>query len=308
MLQLTHGRCKEGAGVRLPAWLYCKGYIKAAITVLVAVIVACGCQKQSDKSSQKTNGRALRLATSTTTVESGLLDRLIPVFEKKYGINVEMLVGGSGEALQKARDGFADVVLVHSREEEDKFVSEGYGINRKDVMYNDFIILGPPDDPIHLKDEKDALSAFKAISDKKALFISRGKNAGTHVREKSLWKLIDIKPSGQWYVPESKDQLSMLKTASERKAYCLADRSTYLFNKEKLNLPIVVEGDKKLFNPYGVIAVSPARIPGANLEAAMKFIDFITSVDGQEMICYYGKMKYNKALFVPLSLNNYTCQ
>ncbi|WP_420266037.1 substrate-binding domain-containing protein [Candidatus Magnetominusculus dajiuhuensis] len=294
--------------MRLSAWLYCKGYIKAAITVLVAVIVACGCQKQSDKSSQKTDGQALRLATSTTTVESGLLDRLIPVFEKKYGINVEILISGSGEALQKARDGFADVVLVHSREEEDKFVSEGYGINRKDVMYNDFIILGPPDDPIHLKEEKDALSAFKAISDKKALFISRGKNAGTHAREKSLWKLLDIKPSGQWYLSDSKDQLSMLRTASERKAYCLADRSSYLFNKGELNLVIVMEGDRKLFNPYGVIAVSPAKVAGVNFEAAMKFIDFITSVDGQEIICYYGKMKYNKGLFIPLSLKNYTCQ
>ncbi|MBF0552942.1 MAG: substrate-binding domain-containing protein [Nitrospirae bacterium] len=301
---------KKGTGVRLLAWVHCKGYIKAAITVLVAVIwvVACGCHKQPDKSSQKTNEQVLRLATSTTTVESGLLERLIPVFEKKYGIKVEMLISGSGEALQKARSGSADVVLVHSREDEDKFVSEGYGINRKDVMYNDFIILGPPDDPIHLKGEKDALSAMKAISDKKALFVSRGKNAGTHVREKSLWKLLDIKPSGQWYISNGKDQLSMLRMASEKKAYCLADRSSYLFNKEELNLVIVVEGDRKLFNPYGVIAVSPANVPGVNYEPAMKFIDFITSVDGKEIICYYGKMKYNRALFVPLALKNYTCQ
>ncbi|MCG6550717.1 MAG: substrate-binding domain-containing protein [Candidatus Magnetominusculus sp. LBB02] len=277
------------------------------IAVVVFLPVTYGCQKQSGQS-HKYNGQVLRLATSSTTVESGLLDRLIPVFERKYGVKVEILMVGSGNSIELAKKGAADVVLIHSREAEDKFVSEGYGINRKDVMYNDFIILGPPDDPIHLKQERDALSAFKAISDRKALFISRGDNSGTNARENTLWKLLNIHPDGQWHMSVNKDQLSVMRVASEKKAYCLADRSTYLFNKEELNLVIAVEGDKKLFNPYGVIAVSPAKVPGVNYDLAMKFVDYITSVDGQEIICYYGKMKYNKALFVPMATEKYTCQ
>lgn len=273
----------------------------------VILAVGCGCRNQSSEQ-QKNKGQVLRLGSSTTAVESGLLDRLVPVFEKKYGIIVEVSMAGSGEVLEYARKGAADVVLVHSREAEDKFVSEGYGINRKDVMYNDFIVLGPPGDPLNLKEEKDALAAMKAISDKKAAFVSRGTNSGTYAREQSLWKLLDIKPSGQWYILAATDHLSMLRMASEKKAYCLSDRSTYLFHREELNLVVVVEGDKRLFNPYGVIAVSPAKIAGVNFDLAMKFIDFITSVDGQEIICYYGKLKYNRALFVPLATKNYTCQ
>ncbi|MEO5361629.1 MAG: substrate-binding domain-containing protein [Nitrospirota bacterium] len=286
-----------------------KSLLKTSILALFSAIclIASGCQKHSGKSIEN-NKHVLRLATSSTTVESGLIDRLVPVFEKKYGVSVEVLMVGSGESLNLARKGAADVVLIHSREAEDKFVTEGYGINRKDVMYNDYVILGPPEDPLKLKEEKDVLSAMTVIADKKAAFISRGDKSGTHARELILWNLINIKPSGKWYMTEKKDQLTMLRAASDQKAYVLSDRSTYLYNKESLNLAILVEGDRKLFNPYGVIAVSPAKVPGVNFETAMKFIDFITSVDGQEIICYYGKMRFNKALFTPLATRNYTCQ
>ncbi|MBF0336623.1 MAG: substrate-binding domain-containing protein [Nitrospirae bacterium] len=282
---------------------------KAVITALLVVfcVIPLGCYKQPAEPLKK-DAQRLRLATSSTTVESGLLDRLIPVFERKYGISVDIIMVGSGASLDLARNGKADVVLVHSREAEDKFVSDGYGINRMDVMYNDFVILGPPDDPLHLKGETDALTAMKAIYDKEATFVSRGDKSGTYAREKILWTMLKLKPSGKWYIQARKDILTALRTASERKAYILSDRSTYLFNREELNLVVVVEADKKLFNPYGVIAVNPTKVSGVNYEGAMKFINFITSTDGQEIICFYGKMRFGKPLFVPLAVKNSICQ
>ncbi|QWR78541.1 substrate-binding domain-containing protein [Candidatus Magnetomonas plexicatena] len=284
---------------------YCK-VIAMGFFVLVCLLTD-GCCKQPKDSSKK-SGQVLRLATTTTTIESGLMDWVIPIFEKRYGISVDIKMAGTGATIDAAREGKADVILVHSREDEDKFVTDGCGINRRDVMYNDFIILGPPDDPLHLKKEPDVLSAMKVLYNKKATFISRGDNSGTHAKEMILWKLLNITPKGDWYISAKKDVLTTLKIASEKKAYVLADRSTYLFHKEELNLVIVVEGDSKLFNPYGVIAVSPSKVTGVNYEGAMKFVNFVTSMEGQEVICGYGRLRFNKSLFTPLAIKSSVCK
>ncbi|MBF0473243.1 MAG: substrate-binding domain-containing protein [Nitrospirae bacterium] len=282
-------------------------YLAIMILVISMCLMLADCSKGPDKL-PKSNGQVLRLGTSTTTMKSGLMDRIIPVFEKKYGIKVDISMAGSVETLNSARAGKVDVVFVHSREDEDKFVSEGYGINRKDVMYNDFVILGPPDDPIHIKGENNVLKAFQAIHDSHATFVSRGDKSGTYSREMIIWKLLNIKPSGNWYITANKNILEALIAASNHKAYVLADRGTYLYHKEELNLVIVVEGDSRLFNPYGVIAVNPIKVSGINYDGAMKFLDFITSIDGQEIICGYGKVKFNRSLFVPMAIKISLCQ
>lgn len=281
--------------------------ISIIIIFITFCIICIGCDKHPDTLSKK-NSQVLRFGTSTTTIESGLMDVIIPIFEKRYGIKVDISIAGSGEILNLARQGRLDVVLLHSREDEDKFISQGYGINRKDVMYNDFVILGPPNDPLNLKGGHDALSAFKMICDKKTLFVSRGDNSGTHKREDIFWQLLGIKPSGNWYISANKDILGTLKIASDKKAYVLSDRSTYLFHKDELNLVIAIEDDNRLFNPYGVIAVNPIKISNVNYEGAMKFVDFITSIDGQEIICGYGRLKFNKSLFIPIAIKKSLCQ
>ncbi len=270
------------------------------ISILIILFVLFGCQKKEEEAN-KAQGGILRLAATSTTADSGLLDVLIPVFEEKHKINVEIIPKGTGAALQASREGKADVVLVHSRVAENKFVLEGYGINRLDVMYNDFVVLGQSNDPLQIMNEKDILSILKKISDQKQAFISRGDNSGTHTREKELWKLVQIEPKGDWYKESKKGMLDSLKIASNIEAYILCDRSTYLHNKNDLNLVILFEGDKRLTNPYGIIAVNPVTVPGVNFNAAMKFINFVVSTEGQEIIADYGKEKFGQPLFFPLA-------
>jgi tungstate transport system substrate-binding protein len=269
---------------------------------LASVALLTGCSKDDSK---KANHEILRLATTTSGVESGLFGKLIPDFEKKYGIKVDVLCKGSGAALKLAREGGADVVFVHARQAEDKFILEGFGINRMDVMYDDFVLLGPKSDPANVKSAQNAVDAFKHVAAKKAAFISRGDNSGSNQREKQLWKHAGISPQKYpWYKITGKKMLETMKIASRDKAYVFCGRSSYLFNKDELkNLEIVNEGDKLLFNPYGVIAVNPQKILGANLEAAMKFINFITSDYAQNIINEHGKARFGRPLFVPMSLN-----
>jgi tungstate transport system substrate-binding protein len=201
--------------------------------------------------------------------------------------------------LEAARQGKADVVLTHARSAEDIFIKEGYGVNRKEVMYNDYVIVGPPDDPAEVKKTKEVFTALKQIYQKKAAFVSRGDDSGTHLREMQLWKLAKIDPAGNWFVSRS-GMLKTLEMASELDAYVLSDRSTYLFNRDQLDSVIVFEGDKLLFNPYAVIAANPAKVREVNFEAAMQFVDFITSLEAKEIIAGYGKLRFGKPLFVPL--------
>jgi tungstate transport system substrate-binding protein len=246
-------------------------------------------------------GERLKLSTTTSTENSGLLDALLPPFEKQFNVKVDVISVGSGKAIKLGENGDVDVVLVHERDLEDKFVSEGYGINRRDVMHNDFVIIGPGADPAGISKAKTAAEAFKLIGKKRASFVSRGDKSGTHSKELSLWMKARVKPSGSWYMESGRGMGEVLIMAHEKGAYTLTDRGTYLaFQKEgKINLPILFEGDPTLFNPYGIIAVNPARQPQVNYIMAMALIGWVTSQEGQRIIAGFGKEKYGVPLFYP---------
>jgi tungstate transport system substrate-binding protein len=228
----------------------------------------------------------IKLATTTSTENSGLLDVLLPPFEQKYNIKVEVISVGTGAAIQLGKNGDVDAVLVHAREAEDEFVKEGYGVNRRDVMYNDFIILGPLDDPAGIVDEEDADLALAKIAnaENSVYFISRGDESGTHMKELSLWKSANIVPEGDWYLEIGQGMEAALLVANESQGYVLADRGTYLATKDKIELVILAEGDPRLFNPYGIIAVNPAVYPHVHYMEAMQLIAWVTSVAGQRII------------------------
>ncbi|MFB0547033.1 MAG: substrate-binding domain-containing protein [Anaerolineae bacterium] len=224
----------------------------------------------------------LILATTTSTADSGLLDYLLPDFEAIYNVKVDVIAVGTGQALRLAEAGDADVVLVHAREKEDAFVEAGHGVNRQDVMYNDFIIIGPEDDPAGIKGLTDAAEAFKKIAQAEVKFISRGDESGTHGKERSIWEKAGIEPEGEWYISAGQGMGAVLTMANEQLAYTLTDRGTYLARTmEGIDLPILVEGDPILFNPYGVIAVNPELHPTVNDDLALAFIDWLTSVETQ---------------------------
>ncbi len=268
--------------------------------LLPFLLCACSDSPSLEDDSKK---ELLRLATTTSTVGSGLCDVLIPAFEEKHPIKVKVIAKGTGAALKLGWQGKADVVLVHSREAEDFFVTEGYGINRMDVMYNEFIILGPIDDPASIMGETDILTVLHKVAATKSLFISRGDDSGTHDRERYLWELAGISPQPSWYKKSGTGMLPTLKMAAEKKAYVLSDMSTYLFNRPDLNLVILSRGDEKLFNPYGVIAVNPAQVDGVNFEGAMAFVNFLTSKEGQLIIRDYAKERFGNPLFIPMALS-----
>lgn len=226
----------------------------------------------------------LRLSTTTSTDNSGLLAVLIPPFEKKTGLKVDVIAVGTGKALALGQNGDVDVVLVHARAEEDKFVAAGFGVNRRDVMHNDFIILGVSADPAGVKGLKDAAEALRRIAAKQASFVSRGDESGTHVKEKELWAKTGQQPQGRWYKEAGQGMGEVIIMSENLGGYTLADRGTYLSMKAKVRLQILVEGDPVLFNPYGVIAVNPARHPHVNYDGAMAFVAWLTSREGQQLI------------------------
>jgi tungstate transport system substrate-binding protein len=248
----------------------------------------------------------LKLSTTTSTENSGLLYVLLPPFEKMFNIKVDVIPVGTGKALKLAENGDVDVTMVHARSLEDKFVDEGYGVNRRDVMYNDFVIIGPESDPAGIKGAKTAAEAFKLISQNKATFISRGDRSGTYVKELNIWEKGDIKPSGTWYLEAGKGMGDVLIMANEKMAYTLTDRGTYLafIRGKKIKLPVLFEGDPFLFNPYGIIAVNPAKHTHVNYIKAMALIGWITSPEGQKIIKDFGKGKFGQPLFVPVAVSN----
>jgi tungstate transport system substrate-binding protein len=239
----------------------------------------------------------LRLATTTSTDNSGLLQVLVPPFEKQNNMRVHVIAVGTGKALRLAREGDVDIVLVHAREAEDKLVADGYGVNRRDVMYNDFVIVGPHDDPAGIRDMKVASAAMARIANSGNVFVSRGDNSGTHKKEIILWKGSGIQPGGSWYREAGQGMGKVLQIAGEMQAYTLTDRGTWLAYQQRLPLEILSEGDSSLHNPYGIIAVNPDRYSGVNYDGAMKFIDWITSDEGQQLIRDF-KIS-GKALFLP---------
>jgi tungstate transport system substrate-binding protein len=239
----------------------------------------------------------LRISTTTSTENSGLLKYLLPAFETKCGCKVRVISVGTGKALELGKNGDVDVVLVHARPAEDKFVEEGHGVNRRDVMYNDFILVGPQSDPLRLRGIKDVIAAFKTLSEGKAKFISRGDNSGTDQMEKNYWKQSGVEPKGAWFVSAGLGMGEVLTMAGELQGYTLSDRATYGAYRAKTGLDILVQGDPKMFNPYGVIAVNPNKYPDINYQGAMDFIYWITSDEGQKMI---AEFKVNgEQLFYP---------
>lgn len=229
----------------------------------------------------------LRLATTTSTENSGLLRAILPKFEAFSGLTMRVISVGTGKAMKLGENGDVDVVLVHSRPDEDLFVANGFGVNRRDVMYNDFIVVGPRDDPAGIRGMKDAIAAFRKILDTKATFVSRGDDSGTDKMEKSFWKRIGRQPQGKQYLSAGQGMGEVLTMSGHLQAYTLTDRATYGAYRSRIDLDILVEGDKQLFNPYGVIAVNPARYPDVNYRGAMQFIEWLTGPDGREAIAAF---------------------
>ncbi len=242
----------------------------------------------------------IRLATTTSTENSGLLKFLLPKFEAGYGARVRVISVGTGQAIKLGENGDADVVLVHARPAEDKFVVHGYGVNRRDVMYNDFVLVGPRQDPAAVRGMKDVVAAMRKINASGAKFISRGDESGTHQMEKSYWKEAGVSPQGAWYVSAGQGMGQVLNIAAELRGYALSDRATYGAYRARLGLQILVAGDARMFNPYGIIAVNPARHPDVNYAGAMALIEWITSPQGQTAI---AEFKINgEQLFFPNAL------
>ncbi|MEH6436519.1 extracellular solute-binding protein [Massilia sp. DD77] len=229
----------------------------------------------------------IRLSTTTSTENSGLLKQLLPAFEAKTGYKVHVIPVGTGKALELGRNGDVDLTLVHARKLEDQFVGEGWGVDRRDVMYNDFIVVGPSEDPARLKGTKDVIAAFRRIAATGAKFISRGDNSGTDVMEKGYWQQAGVKPAGANYVSAGLGMGEVLNMAAEMKAYTLTDRATYGAYQARTGLAIIIEGDKRMFNPYGIIAVNPAKHPKVNYKGAKQLIEWITSPEGQGRIAAF---------------------
>lgn len=240
------------------------------------------------------------LATTTSTQDSGLLDVLIPMFEKKTGYFVKTIAVGSGQAMAMGAKGEADVLLVHSQAAEKKFMADGNGVERRLVMHNDYIILGPPSDPAKIKGMKKAAEAFKKIAASGSIFTSRGDNSGTHAKEKDIWKTAGVKYEGEkWYQQTGLGMGQTLAVAAEKKTYVLADRGTYLALKKGLGLDILVEGDGILLNIYHVIEVNPKKWPKANFAGGKAFADFMVSKEAQAVIKTFGVEKFGSPLFFP---------
>ncbi len=248
-----------------------------------------------------TSAKDIICASTTSTENSGLFGYILPIFEKKTGIKVKVVARGTGAAIEMGKRGDADVVFVHSKEDELKAVKDGYFINRFDVMYNDFVIIGPPDDIAGIKKTKTPHDAFRRIAEKEHLFVSRGDASGTHIREKQIWTKAGIEPKGgRWYLEVGQGMEKSQRIANEKRAYTLTDRGTWLATKEKdkLEMTIVFEGEPSLFNQYGIMAVNPEKHKHVKFKEAMEFIKWIISSEGQKAIASF-KDKAGNQLFYP---------
>ena len=264
----------------------------------VSATAVAGTMSLAPKKAKIVTDGNLVLGTTTSTKDSGLLDYLLPYFEKQAKIKVKVISVGSGEAIAMAYRGDCDVVLVHSRALEDELLKSKFGINRKDVMYNFFYLVGPKDDPAKVTSVTKVMDAFKLISGAKSTFLSRADKSGTYTKEMAIWNMAGIKPAGNgWYKETGQGMLDTLNMASEMQGYTVTDSATWGANESKLDLKIVLQGDSALFNPYGVIEVNPAMYPGLHSKSAKAFSNFLTSPEGQKLIASYKKN--GSSLFVP---------
>jgi len=245
--------------------------------------------------------RNVILSTTTSTQDSGLLDELVPLFEKQGGYSVKTISVGTGQALALGAKGDADVVLVHAPSLEKKYVADGKLRNRRLVMYNDFVIIGPKDDPAKIRSIKSATAALQAIAGAKANFVSRGDKSGTHTLERALWKKAGIEPKGSWYIEAGQGMGATLGIANERNAYTISDRGTYLAFKKRVSLPIWLEGDRALLNIYSVLEVNPTNGPRVNSAGGKAFADFMVAPEAQKVIRTFGEKKFGQPLFVPVA-------
>ncbi len=277
-----------------------KSTLTVAFLLLLSLVLG-ACQPVQAPAGESGAAQAkLILATTTSTQDSGLLDVILPDFEQQANADVGVVAVGTGQALQLGTDCNADVVLVHARAREDKFMADGDGSRREDVMFNDFVLLGPPSDPAGIAGMTDAAAAMTLVADSQSPFISRGDDSGTHTKEKSVWAAAGIEPAGDWYVAAGQGMGAVLTMANEQQAYTLSDRATYLARTlEGTDLVIAVEGDAALFNPYGVIVVNPEKCTNVNADLANQFVDWMISVPTQEMIAAFGQDEFGQSLFTP---------
>ncbi len=251
-----------------------------------------GCTADDEGENAEILDETLTLTTTTSTYDTGLLDEVNAAFEDRYGVAVEAVAQGTGAALETGRSGDSDVVMVHARSLEDEFIRDGYGVNRRDLMFNDFIVVGPEDDPAEIDGMDDVTEAFQAIAETESTFISRGDESGTHTKELAIWDEAGIEPSGEWYREAGSGMGEVLNQANQTPGYTLADRGTFISQQSELDISIRVEGPIErgpdlLANPYGIVAVNPGVHENANYDLAMSYIGFITSREGQEIIEEY---------------------
>ena len=275
--------------------------MQTAKIAIGALITFLGLLVATDGHAADAASRNVILSTTTSTQDSGLLDVLVPPFEKQSGYSVKTISVGTGQSLELAAKGDADVALVHAPSLERKYLADGKLHNRRLVMYNDFVIIGPKDDPAKIAKLNSAGAALKAIERTSAPFISRGDNSGTHNLEKSLWKAAGIQPQGSWYIESGQGMAATLGIAQERTAYTVTDRGTYLALQRRVTLPILVEGDRTLLNIYSVLEVNPGNGPRVNVVGGKAFADFMVSDQAQKLIKSFGVEKFGQPLFVPVA-------
>jgi len=276
------------------AWLV----IIAAGVAILALVQGCGKPRQPQQAGQAPQNKDVILSTTTSTQDSGLLALLVPKFEEKTGYRVKTVAVGTGAALEMGKKGEADVLLVHAPKSEKELVDSGVGINYQLVMHNDFILVGPAGDPAGIKGT-GTLDAFQKIAGKKAAFISRGDESGTHKKEKEIWAAAGIKPEGAWYQSSGSGMGQTLNIANEKQGYTLTDRATYMVQKKNLKLDILAQGDKTLLNIYHVMQVNPEKFSKVNQDGAKAFVDFMVAPETQQLIGEFDRDKYGESLFFP---------
>jgi tungstate transport system substrate-binding protein len=274
------------------------GIMLALMLALVMAVAGCaGEEPQETETEEPTNTKVI-LATTTSTQDTGLLDELIPIFKEETGYEISTIAVGTGEALRMGEKGDADVLLTHAPASEQPLVDNNDVMNYQLVMHNDFVIVGPAADPAQIKGTESAADTFQKLMDNKSTFVSRGDDSGTHKKEKAIWEELGVEPTGDWYVEAGAGMGDTLRMASEKQAYTLTDRGTYLAQKDNLELEVLVEGDKILLNIYHVMQVNPEKNDKINADGAKAFVEFLVSSDTQKIIEDFGKDKYDDPLFI----------